>query len=95
REFRRSVRTRRTQEFTRTHAVTLGYLGALQARQGALEAACTTWTRALEAMDGVQSGRARDTVIHMRRTLTPFRGRGISAVTDLDARAREVLARVG
>ncbi|MEH6373890.1 Tat pathway signal protein [Streptomyces sp. KLMMK] len=95
REFRRSVRTRRQQAFARTHTVTLGYLGAIQAQQGSLEAACATWNQALDAMGGIHSGRARDTVVHMRRALSPFRRRGNPAATDLDARARAALTRVG
>ncbi|MEU2516532.1 Tat pathway signal protein [Streptomyces syringium] len=90
-QFKRSVRTRKAETFSRTHAVTLGYLGAVQARQGNVEAACATWSRALDAMDGVQSGRARDTVITMRRVLSPFRHRGITAVTGLDTRVRRIL----
>ncbi|MFD4830618.1 Tat pathway signal protein [Streptomyces uncialis] len=94
-QFRRSVRTRRVQQHTRTHAVTLGYLGSVQARQGHLDAAITTWTRALDTMTGIQSGRARDTVIQMRRALSPLRGRGGPAAAELDDRARQILGRVG
>ena len=53
REFQRSVRTRNSATFTRTHAVTLGYLGSVQARRGGIEEACVTWSRALDAMEGV------------------------------------------
>ncbi|MDJ0460302.1 Tat pathway signal protein [Streptomyces sp. H27-C3] len=74
-QFRHSDRTRRGQ-FARTHAVTLGYLGAVQVQQGQLEAACNTWGQALDAMTGLQSGRAKETVVQMRRSLSPFRGRG-------------------
>ncbi|MFI0742779.1 Tat pathway signal protein [Streptomyces sp. NPDC021100] len=95
REFQRSVRTRRQQTFARTHSVTLGYLGAVQARQGSLEAACSTWHQALDAMGGIHSGRARQTVVQMRRALSPFRGRGDSTAAALDARARAALGRVG
>ncbi|MEV8033611.1 Tat pathway signal protein [Streptomyces sp. NPDC086182] len=90
RQFRHSVRTRRAQ-FARTHSVTLGYLGAVQVQQGQLEAACDTWGQALAAMTGVQSGRARETVVQMRRALSPFRGRLGSPAAELDARARAVL----
>lgn len=62
-EFKRSVRTRRAQSHARTHSVTLSYLGAVQVQQGHLEAACSTWSQALDAMSGVQSGRAREAVI--------------------------------
>lgn len=92
RQFRRSVRTRKAATFTRTHAVTLGYLGAVQARQGGIEEACATWSQALDAMDGVRSGRTRQVAADMRSTLSPFRGRGLRVVAELDARAAGYLA---
>lgn len=93
-EFWRSVRTRKADTFSRTHAVTLGYLGALEAQQGSVEAACNVWGQALDAMQSVQSGRARDSVVTMRRMLSPYRNRGIGAAAEIDERARELLARV-
>ncbi|MBP2400737.1 Tat pathway signal protein [Streptomyces syringium] len=93
--FTHSVRTRGQQAFARTHSVTLGYLGAVQAQRGALDAACATWAQALDAMGGIHSGRARQTVVQMRRSLSPFRGRGNSTTAALDARARSVLKDVG
>ncbi|MFD0594313.1 Tat pathway signal protein [Catellatospora coxensis] len=92
REFRRSVRTRKAATFTRTHAVTLGYLGAVQARQGAIDEACATWSRALDAMEGVHSARARQTVVEMRRALSPFRRRTNSTTSEVDSRAAAYLA---
>ncbi len=91
-QFLRSVRTRAASSFTRTHAVTLGYLGAVQARQGAMEEACATWSRALDAMEGIHSARARRTASDMRRALSPVRGRGIPRVAELDHRAAAYLA---
>ncbi|MFB4194121.1 hypothetical protein [Streptomyces carpaticus] len=91
REFKRSVRTRKASDFTRTHAVTLGYLGSVQARRGAIEEACSTWSKALDAMDGIQSARVRRTALDMRRALSPVGKRGISAVSELDRRASEYL----
>ncbi|MFH9722352.1 Tat pathway signal protein [Streptomyces sp. NPDC017254] len=94
RHFRASVRHRRTDSFSRTHAVTLGYMGTVQAGQGNIDAACHTWSQALDAMDGVQSGRAREAAATMRTVLSPFRNRGIPSVTDVDERARIALRRV-
>nr|WP_055522725.1 helix-turn-helix transcriptional regulator [Streptomyces graminilatus] len=94
-EFKRSVRTRRAQSHARTHSVTLSYLGAVQVSQGHLEAACATWSQALDAMSGVQSGRAREAVIQMRRALSPVKGRGGSPAAALDERARAALHDVG
>ncbi|MBW1603769.1 Tat pathway signal protein [Streptomyces sp. JJ66] len=91
-QFRRSVRTRKAATFTRTHAVTLGYLGDVQARQGNVEEACVTWHRALDAMEGVRSGRTRQVVVDMRRTLSPYRGRGVRLAQELDGRAALHLA---
>ncbi|WP_245687224.1 Tat pathway signal protein [Streptacidiphilus griseoplanus] len=90
-QFRRSARTRQA-AFPRTHAVTLGYLGALQAQQGGIEQACSTWARALDLMDGVRSGRTVQTARQMRQALSPYRPRGISAVREVDARAAAYLA---
>ncbi|TDX03813.1 Tat pathway signal protein [Kribbella sp. VKM Ac-2566] len=93
-EFERSVRTRKTATFTRTHAVTLGYLGAVQARSGAIEEACGTWSGALDAMDGIHSGRARQAVRDMRASLSVYRAKGIRSVAELDNRAARYLAAV-
>ncbi|WP_435244263.1 Tat pathway signal protein [Streptomyces sioyaensis] len=94
RQFRRSVRTRGA-AFRRTHAVTLGYMGATQIAQGGVEEACATWASVLDAMeDGIYSGRARQTVVDMRHLLSPYRKRGIPAVGVLDARAASYLAQV-
>ncbi|MFE7525323.1 Tat pathway signal protein [Kitasatospora sp. NPDC057542] len=93
-EFERSARTRKL-PYARTHAVTLGYLGDVQARQGHVDAACATWSTALDAMAGIQSGRVRDTVVRMRQALSPVRGRGGSTANALDERARQVLTAIG
>jgi tetratricopeptide (TPR) repeat protein/transcriptional regulator with XRE-family HTH domain len=90
REFERSVRLRGG-SFSRTHAVTLGYLGEIQAARGEMDAACATWSRALDAMEGVRSGRARATVQTMRSTLSTVRRRGIPAAATVDRRAAEIL----
>ena len=91
RQFRRSVRTRKAAAFTRTHAVTLGYLGAVQAHHGDVEEACATWSAALEAMDGVRSARTGQVAVNMRSVLSQFRRRGIRGVADLDVRAASYL----
>nr|WP_202532516.1 Tat pathway signal protein [Streptomyces sp. SID3212] len=94
RHFRRSVRARGT-AFRRTHAVTLGYLGATQIANGSVEEACATWGSVLDAMEeGIYSGRARQAVVDMRHLVSPYRRRGIPAVAQLDARAAAYLARV-
>jgi hypothetical protein len=87
-----SVRTRKSTAFARTHAVTLGYLGSVQARQGLLEAACGSWSAALSAMDGVRSGRTRQVAADIRSTLSPFKRRASAVAAEVDRRAAEYLA---
>jgi hypothetical protein len=82
-QFHRSVLTRPATRFGRTHAVTLGYLGDVQAQQGEIEAACATWTQALDAMQGVRSGRAHNTITNMRRAINHAGLRQTPAVKDL------------
>jgi tetratricopeptide (TPR) repeat protein len=90
-QFDRSVRTRKASAFTRTHAVTLGYLGSVQLRRGEVDAACGTWSTALDAMNGVSSGRTRQVVLDMRTSLAPFRRDRLPSALELDARATEYL----
>ncbi|MGW2477021.1 Tat pathway signal protein [Streptomyces sp. NPDC001665] len=93
--FKHSVATRRRQQYARTHSVTLGYLGAVQVRQGHLDEACATWEQALAAMAGIQSGRARDVIVRMQSDLSPVRQRGGRRVAELDRRAEEMLRAIG
>jgi hypothetical protein len=93
-QFQRSVR-KRGADFRRTHAVTLGYLGAAQIAAGGVEEACSTWAMVLDAVEeGIYSGRARQAVADMRTLLSPYRHRRISVVAELDVRARRYLAHV-
>lgn len=89
--FRRSVRLRPATAFARTHAVTLGYLGEVQARTGQIETACATWSQALDSMDGVRSGRTRAVARTMRVLLSPYRGQPIRGARTINTRARRYL----
>jgi hypothetical protein len=60
---------------------------AAKARRGEIDQACFTWSTALDAMEGIHSARARQTVVDMRAALSAFRGRGVAAAVELDARA--------
>lgn len=93
-QFRCSVRSRQASTFTRTHAVTLGYLGEVQARSGAIEAACATWSRALDAMDGIRSGRTRSIARTIRVLIAPYRDRRTAGTEEVDTRAASYLAAV-
>ncbi|WP_063041030.1 hypothetical protein [Nocardia pseudovaccinii] len=92
-QFQLSVRKRKATTFTRTHAVTLGYLGTVQARSGELEQACATWTSALDAMDGVRSGRTRNVAREIRATVAPYRH--LAGVSEIGERAADYLAASG
>jgi hypothetical protein len=93
-QFQRSVRKRKA-AFRRTHAVTLGYLGATQIAAGGVEEACGTWAMVLDTVEeGIRSGRARQAVADMRSLLSTYRNRGIPVVAQLDQRARRYLSRV-
>ncbi|MGW4719541.1 helix-turn-helix domain-containing protein [Nocardia sp. NPDC004260] len=91
-QFQLSVRKRKATAFTRTHAVTLGYLGTVQARSGEIEQACATWRSALDAMGGVHSGRTRNVARDIRSTLAPYRGQSIPGLRETDEQAAEYLA---
>ncbi len=90
-EFNRSVRTRKSTTFTRTHAVTLGYLGALHLQQGDIDQACSTWSEALTAMEGIRSGRTRQVAASMHSLLLPFQRRKVRAAQEITARATAYL----
>ncbi|MFF4859980.1 Tat pathway signal protein [Streptomyces rubiginosohelvolus] len=93
--FKLSVATRRRQLYARTHSVTLGYLGSVQIRRGGLDEGCGTYNQALDAMEGISSGRSRDVIVQIQRDLSPVRRRGGRQVADLDQRAREMLRTIG
>ncbi len=87
-QLRHSATTRGT-AFRRTHAVTLGYLGAAQLTSGDIDQACATWREALDLIEdgGVISGRARQAVTDMHRLIKPMRGSHTAAITDIQERA--------
>ncbi|WP_344512521.1 Tat pathway signal protein [Dactylosporangium maewongense] len=89
-QFERSVRLRKASQFARTHAVTLGYLGAIHAETGDIEHACVTWSTALDAMAGVRSGRTRQVAARIRSTVRPWL-RHMPAARDIDERAAAYL----
>lgn len=93
RELRRSVRTRQAAVFTRTHAVTLGYLADVQARANCLDEACVTWSGALEVMESVSSGRTLQNALRMRETISSHHGQDTRAVREVAARTAEYLSR--
>ncbi|MGC5011436.1 hypothetical protein ACLQ2R_11790 [Streptosporangium sp. DT93] len=77
--------------YARIVALDLVAQAEMQAAQGGVEQACATWGRAMDAMDGVHSVRARKAVLAMRRSLTPFRARGLRCAQELDGRAVDFL----
>ncbi len=91
-QFETSVRKRKASAFARTHAVTLGYLGSVQARQGDLEQACATWSSALSAMGRVQSGRTRGVARDIRAAVALHLGSAVAGVAEVHQQAAEYLA---
>lgn len=91
-QFKRSIRTRKATKFARTHAVTPGYMGAVQMRRGEVEQACQSWAAALDAMDGVRSGRTRQVVVGVRQDLAPLQRRAGPEITELLRRTNTHLA---
>ncbi|MFD7169024.1 hypothetical protein [Streptomyces violascens] len=63
-----------------------------QAKQGGIEQACATWSRAIETMAGVRSTRTLKAVRTLRSDLRPYRARGVRAAAELDEHARIFLA---
>jgi hypothetical protein len=84
------VKTRKAASFTRTHAVTLGYLGSVQLGQRNLDTACATWGRSLSAMEGIRSGRTRQVATKIRASLAALKHRSAMAA-EIDARAATYL----
>lgn len=78
--------------YARIVALDLVAQAEMQIAQGGVEQACDTWNRAIDAMDGVRSVRTRKAIKTMRRSLTPFRARGLRCAQDLDQRASLFLA---
>ena len=72
--------------------MTLGCLGSVHAQMNNIDRACATWSQALDAMDGVRSGRTRQAAVDMRTLLSPYRRRGISSVSEIDASAAAYLS---
>ncbi|GGZ14626.1 hypothetical protein GCM10010387_03460 [Streptomyces inusitatus] len=56
----------------RSRANVLGQLGALHLRQGDLDGALSTWTRFLDAAEGVQSARVRDSAQDLSTRLARY-----------------------
>ncbi|WP_436536087.1 hypothetical protein [Actinoplanes sp. HUAS TT8] len=75
----------------RVYALTMADLAETQCRGGHLDAACTTWTNALDAMAGVHSARTTNALRSLRAHLAPYRRRGAPAAQRLDAKAAQMI----
>lgn len=73
--------------YSRIHALDLNAQAKVELSEGSIEQACVTWGRALDSMAGVHSVRTKKAVTAMRRSLSPFRNRGVRAAQELDERA--------
>ncbi|WP_431966077.1 hypothetical protein [Actinacidiphila sp. bgisy160] len=88
RHYAASARNRPRTGHERITALTLAAQGREQAAQGHVEAACGSWGKSLDLLNGVRSARAVDEVAGIRRQLAVFGRRGMRAAHDLDERAR-------
>lgn len=75
-------------EHQRIAALSAAAEGRAQADQGQIEAACETWTAALDSMRGIRSRRIVKAVEGMRAEITAARVRGSRAARTLDERTR-------
>ncbi|SCK61991.1 MULTISPECIES: hypothetical protein [unclassified Streptomyces] len=79
-------------EHQRIAALSAAEEGRAQADQGQIEAACATWTAALDSMRGIRSRRIVKAVKGMRTEINAARVRGSRAARVLDERTRLYLA---
>lgn len=84
--------TRPRPSYARIVALDLVASAEMQLRRDNIEEACATWTRALDHMNGVRSARTHKAVTRLRSDLAPVRARGLRCTTELDERARDLLA---
>ena len=94
RQFRRSTATRNGTAHRRVHALTLANLADLQYSRGQVFAACKNWSKSLDAMSGLQSARARQAVLNLRRRLGALGQRQPAFARKLDQRAAGMLGTV-
>ncbi|MFY1615266.1 Tat pathway signal protein [Micromonospora sp. WMMD736] len=90
-ELRRSVATRNTESYRRIHTLTLANLADVQCARGRLRDASENWGQALDAMSGVQSGRATQAIRNMRTRLSSLGPRLPTFARQLDQRAASFL----
>ncbi|MFR9722788.1 hypothetical protein ACL02R_05350 [Streptomyces sp. MS19] len=88
----RAAASRPAGTYARIVALDLVAAAESQLKQGGVEEACVTWSRAMDHMNGVASARTRKAVRTMRRDLAPYRTRGLRCAAELDERATGFLA---
>jgi tetratricopeptide (TPR) repeat protein len=95
RQFRRSTATRDGTAHRRIHALTLANLADVQYTRGQVPDACKNWSKSLDAMTGLQSARARQAVLNLRRRLASLGPRQPAFARQLDQRAAGLLSPTG
>jgi len=95
REFRRSTATRDGTAHRRIHALTLANLADVQHTRGQVSDACTNWSASLDSMTGLQSARARQAVLNLRRRIATLGPRQPAFARQLDQRAAAILGTAG
>jgi tetratricopeptide (TPR) repeat protein len=92
RQFRRSTATRDGAAHRRIQALTLANLADVQYTRGQLADACNNWSKSLDAMTGLQSARANQAVLNLRRRLGALGPRQPAFARKLDQRAAAMLS---
>ncbi|MGP3990780.1 hypothetical protein [Streptomyces sp. 3N207] len=91
-QYKLAAASRPATTYARIVALDLVASAETHLKRGSIEQACVTWHQALDHMTGVRSVRTRKAVRRMRTDLARFRARGLRCATELDERARDLLA---
>ncbi|WP_327324280.1 hypothetical protein OG735_18415 [Streptomyces sp. NBC_01210] len=91
RQYATAAASRPGTTYARIIALDLVAQAEQQAKQGGIEQACATWSRAIDTMAGVRSTRTLKAVRSLRGDLRPYRARGVRCAVELDERARVFL----
>lgn len=89
RRYANAADTYGSQGLTRIAGLSLASAGRSQYDRGHVEAACATWSTALDRMRGIRSSRVYKARADIRRRLAVPRVRGLAAARDLRARLAE------
>ena len=90
-QYARAAASRPVPTFARVVALELAAQADMEHGQGHIEQDCDTWSQAIDTMQGVHSVRTRKAVTDLRRSIQPYRIRGLQCAQELDERALDFL----